>query len=204
MSDSKKKETTELKFNPIDKDKIAENPHILPYAHTVGSSVIKPIDKGRVKGLAVSAMYDQTEMQLDQIREQVTLLAAQAEKIHQRVRISEKIYLADINFKPLIGHSYHLYIKANDADLQILIDRYFAHPKPTIWGDKFHKIDGMSDTESLLACYPEMLATRANLYAQLADITIPSSALTDPNLDDTGILPLISAYLPTEITADKT
>jgi len=88
MSDSKKKEEQELKFNPIDKDKIAENPHLLPYAHTVGGSVIKPIDKGRVKGLAVSAMYDQTEMQLDQIREQVTLLAAQAEKIHERVRIS--------------------------------------------------------------------------------------------------------------------
>ncbi len=127
MSDVKKKEVTELKFNPIDKDKITEKPHLLPYAHTVGGSVIKPIDKGRVKGLAVSAMYDQTEMQLDQIREQVTLLAAQAEKIHQRVIISEKIYLADINFKPLIGHTYHLYERKNGKEILSMVG-------PKEWG----------------------------------------------------------------------
>jgi len=127
MSESKKKKSPELKANPIDKDKITENPHLLPYAHTVGGSVIKPIDKGRVKGLAVSAMYDQTEMQLDQIREQVTLLAAQAEKIHQRVIISEKIYLADINFKPLIGHTYHLYERGNGKEILSMVG-------PTEWG----------------------------------------------------------------------
>ena len=127
MSDSKKKEEIELKFNPIDKDKITETPHLLPYAHTVGGSVIRPIDKGRVKGLAVSAMYDQTEMQLDQIREQVTLLAAQAEKIHQRVIISEKIYLADINFKPIIGHTYHLYERKNGKETLSMVG-------PDEWG----------------------------------------------------------------------
>ena len=67
-----KKEQEQQEFiNPIDPDKVAENPHLLPYAHTVGSAVIKPIDKGRVKGLAVTAMYEQTEIQLDQIREQI-------------------------------------------------------------------------------------------------------------------------------------
>jgi len=45
------------KKNPIDKDKIAENPHLLPYAHTVGGVVIRPMDRGRTKGLAVQAMY---------------------------------------------------------------------------------------------------------------------------------------------------
>ncbi len=95
--------------NPIDKDKIAENPHLLPYAHTVGGAVIKPIDKGRVKGMALEAMYDQTNSQLDQIREQVELLARQAQAIHDRVEISEQIYKAEMNFKPLMGKTYHLY-----------------------------------------------------------------------------------------------
>ena len=122
MSEAKNgQEDDKLKFNPIDKDKVAENPHLLPYAHTVGGSVIRPIDKGRVKGLAVSAMYDQTEAQLDQIREQVTLLAAQAEKIHKRVEISEKIYLAEINFKPLIGHTYHLYERKNGKEVLSMV-----------------------------------------------------------------------------------
>jgi len=118
---------SELKFNPIDKDKVAENPHLLPYAHTVGGAVIKPIDKGRVKGLAVSAMYDQTEVQLDQIREQVTLLAVQAEKIHKRVEVSEKIYLADIGFKPLIGKTYHLYQRKNGKETLSMVG-------PNEWG----------------------------------------------------------------------
>ena len=113
--------------NPIDKDKISETPHILPYAHTVGGAVIKPVDKGRVKGLAVSAMYEQTEMQLDQIRRQVELLASQAQEIHKRVEISERIYLSEMNFKPLIGHTYHLYTRSNGTEFLSMIG-------PDEWG----------------------------------------------------------------------
>ena len=108
-----KQEQEHLSFNPIDKDKVAENPHLLPYAHTVGGVVIKPIDKGRVKGRAVSAMYEQTDMQLDQLRKQIELLAKQAQNIYDRVAISEKIYQADIGFEPLIGFNYHLYERSN-------------------------------------------------------------------------------------------
>lgn len=120
-------EQKETFINPIDKDKVAENPHLLPYAHTVGGAVIKPIDKGRVKGLAVSAMHEQTNMQLDQIRSQVELLALQAQAIHDRVRISEDIYQADVSFKPLISHTYHLYERKNGAKLLSMVG-------PKEWG----------------------------------------------------------------------
>ena len=113
--------------NPIDKDKVTDIPSILPYAHTVGGAVIKPIDKGRVKGLAVSAMYEQTEMQLDQIRQQINLLAEQANHIKNRVKISEDIYNADMNFKPLIGHIYHLYLNKNQRKVLSMIG-------PNEWG----------------------------------------------------------------------
>lgn len=124
MSKNDKKETF---INPIDKDKIAENPHLLPYAHTVGGAVIKPIDKGRVKGLAVTAMYEQTDQQLNQIREQVDLLYMQAEKIRKRVEVSERIYQAGMNIKPLIGHIYHLYEKKDGTNILSMIG-------PTEWG----------------------------------------------------------------------
>ncbi len=131
MEEKQEKEIKEKEeiINPIDPDKVAENPHLLPYAHTVGGSVIKPIDKGRVKGLAVEAMYDQTEMQLDQIREQINLLAVQAQKIKDRVQISEDIYLAEMNFKPLIGHIYHLYKKKDEKNVLSMI-------APAEWGRK--------------------------------------------------------------------
>lgn len=123
------KEETETFINPIDKDKVAENPHLLPYAHERGGVTIKPIDKGRVKGQAVAAMYEQTNSQLDQIRAQVALLAAQAQKIHDRVEMSEKIYQAEMNFKPLMGHTYHLY---ENKDGKFILSMVAPHE----WGRK--------------------------------------------------------------------
>lgn len=126
MGEKKDKKNIE---NPIDPDKVAKNPHSLPYAHTVGGVVIKPEDKGRIKGLAVSAMYDQTDMQLGQIREQIELLAKQAQAIQDRVEISEKIYQATIGFTPLINHRYHLYEKSNGEHTLSLIG-------PDEWGNQ--------------------------------------------------------------------
>ncbi|MBL7932472.1 MAG: DUF2452 domain-containing protein, partial [Bacteroidia bacterium] len=60
--------------NPIDKDKVAENPGLLPYAHTVGSIVVKPEDRGQIKSRALSAMYEQTDAMLKQIQAQVETL----------------------------------------------------------------------------------------------------------------------------------
>ncbi len=115
--------------NPIDEDKIAENPHLLPYASNVGSAVIKPIDKGRVKGLALDAMYEQTNVQLNQLREQVETLVAQANHIHERVSISEKIYQAEIGFIPLIKRTYHLYMRKDESYVLSMIG-------PKEWGSK--------------------------------------------------------------------
>ena len=122
-----KKKPQNLEHNPIDKDKVTDNPHNLPYAHTVGGVEIRPIDKGRVKGRAVSAMYEQTNMQLDQIRQQIELLAQQARKIRERVEISEKIYLADMNFEPLVGFTYHLYERTNGQHVLSMVG-------PREWG----------------------------------------------------------------------
>jgi len=101
--------------NPVDKDKITETPHLLPYAHHVGSAIIKPLDKGKTKGVAMKAMYQQTETQLTQIKEQVETLIKQAQAIHDRIHISEKIYKADCGFKPLPGNTYYLYEKKDDS-----------------------------------------------------------------------------------------
>lgn len=110
--------------NPIDKDKVTENPGLLPYAHTVGGSVIKPIDKGRIKGNALEAMEQQTDMQMAQLYQQMELLAVQAEKIKKRKEISEQVYLADVGFKPLIGHSYHLYQREDGKTVLSLVGEH--------------------------------------------------------------------------------
>jgi hypothetical protein len=132
MADQEKQHSKagqEANFNPIDPDKIAEHPHLLPYAHTVGGAVIKPMDKGRVKGRAVAAMYEQTDLQLSQIKEQIDLLVRQAKNLQDRVKISEEIYLTDMNFEPLIGRTYYLYRRENDKPVLSMV-------APQEWGKK--------------------------------------------------------------------
>ena len=127
---SKKDQVKEEKWvNPIDPEKIAENPHLLPYAHSVGGAVIKPMDKGRMKGRAVAAMYEQTDLQLTQIKEQIDLLAQQARRLQERVSISEAIYLTDMNFEPLIGRIYFLYRQASSKTILSMVS-------PDEWGKK--------------------------------------------------------------------
>ncbi len=107
-----KKQTKQADFiNPIDKDKVTENPHSIEYGHHSGSALIKPEDKGKLKSRALNSMEQQTDMQLGQIYEQMQLLAEQAKKLNERKKISEFIYTAEMRFEPFVNHTYHLYRK---------------------------------------------------------------------------------------------
>lgn len=109
------------------RDKITTTPSTLPYGHHAGSALIKPEDKGKIKGQALAAMHEQSQMQLNQIYDQVQLLVKQAEEVQCRIEISEQIYTAEMKFKPLIGHLYHLYEKEDNSRLLSVIS-------PKEWG----------------------------------------------------------------------
>ena len=72
-------------------------------------------------------MEHQTDMQLDQIYQQMQLLADQAKKLNDRKQISNFIYTAEMRFEPLINHVYHLYEKEDKSFLLSLIG-------PDQWG----------------------------------------------------------------------
>ncbi len=128
MSKTNKDENKFKDFiNPIDPDHITENPHNLPYPHTTGSALVKPEDEGKLKSRALNAMEHQTDMQLKQLYEQMSLLASQAKGLQDRKVISEKIYGAEMRFEPLINHIYHLYQKDDKKYLLSLI-------APEQWG----------------------------------------------------------------------
>ena len=113
--------------NPIDADKVAENPSILPYAHTVGGFVIKPTEQGQIKGKALAAMEQQTDRQRQQLYEQMKTLAEQAKALDVRSEISRQIYDAEIPFEPVIGHTYYVYRRKSGQYLLSLI-------APNEWG----------------------------------------------------------------------
>ena len=117
-------------LNPIDKTKVAENPGLLPYAHTASSAIIKPEDLGKLKGRSILAMRQQTDRQMNQLYEQMEILAKQAKALAERKEISERIYEATVGFEPIINETYYLYERENGEDLLSLVS-------PEEWGRSF-------------------------------------------------------------------
>ncbi len=131
MAEDLNKTGKKIDVDQVDMDRMAdmvtENPGLISFPHTVGGAMIKPEDKGRIKGRAVAAMHEQTEMQVQQIYEQMKLLAEQANAIKKRVEVSERIYAAKMSFEPLIGKIYYLYERQDGTDLLSLV-------APEEWG----------------------------------------------------------------------
>lgn len=117
-------------LNPINPEKVAQNPGLLPYAHTAGSAIIKPEDMGKTKGRSVNAMRQQTDRQMNQLYEQMEVLAKQAKLLAERKEISERIYDAAMGFEPIINETYYLYEKEDGTDLLSLV-------APHEWGRSF-------------------------------------------------------------------
>ena len=100
---------------------------VLPYSASVSGAVIKATEEGVIKHKALTAMEEQTNMQLDQIRKQIELLALQAHEIQKRKDLSLTIYGAKLSFKPNIGQTYYLYEKKDDSFILSLVS-------PKEWG----------------------------------------------------------------------
>jgi len=100
---------------------------VLPYSASVSGAVIKATEEGVIKHKALTAMEEQTNMQLDQIRKQIELLALQAHEIQKRKELSMLIYQAKLSFKPNIGQTYYLYEKNDESFMLSLVS-------PKEWG----------------------------------------------------------------------
>ena len=102
---------------------------VLPYSSSVSGALIRPNEEGLIRHHALSAMEEQTNMMLTQIRQQIELLAIQAKEIHQRKELSMLIYDAKLSFSPVIGQIYYLYQNAEGSHLLSMIS-------PKEWGTK--------------------------------------------------------------------
>ncbi len=124
-----------IDVDKIDLDKMAEkvtqNPGTITHSHSIGGVVIRPEDKGKIKGRSLMAMKEHTDRQMEQLYEQMEVLAAQARALKKRVEISEIIYQATISFEPFVGHTYYLYERKEDSG-----DFVLSMIHPNEWGKK--------------------------------------------------------------------
>lgn len=112
------------------KKRTSDIPGLIEYAHSIGGFSVVPTKEGDIKSKAMSAMQEQTQMQLDMLLEQMKLLAKQAQELKDRASISECIYEAKLSFRPVIGEEYYLYSRSNGEKLLSLIS-------PIEWGKSF-------------------------------------------------------------------
>lgn len=109
------------------KERTTDLPGLLAYAHSIGGFSVVPTEQGEIKGQAMNAMKEQTDIQMQQIYEQMQLLAEQASKLKRRSDISFSIYNAEMKFKPVMGKVYFLYEKKDTQKVLSMVS-------PEEWG----------------------------------------------------------------------
>ncbi len=83
---------------------------------------------------------------------------------------------------------YVIHIKAEMSDLERLKWDYFDNPKPLIWGNQYRPKADLTDRENIFECYPRLLMSRAKEYANMADVTVTSKFVLNPNLTEDELL----------------
>lgn len=109
--------------------KYADNPGLLPYAHTISSPPIRPTSEGVIRGKALKSMEEQIKKQFSQIQEQYELIAKQALELKKRSDISYLIYESKIMFEPLIGETYYLYHKESGNFISMIEPQNWSNPQ---------------------------------------------------------------------------
>ena len=67
-----------------------------------------------------------------------------------------------------------VYLATSAEETQLLIDRYLRDPKPVLWQGVFQPRPGETPRDTVVRCYPLLIAARRRSYEALAHLTIPT------------------------------
>lgn len=91
-----------------------------PIPLSIGSPVIRPEDKNKIKANAVEAMHHYANQEIALLKKQADLIISQVREIEARLKISEHIYESNLKFTPIVNQIYHLYEKDNYYNLSLI------------------------------------------------------------------------------------
>ena len=67
-----------------------------------------------------------------------------------------------------------VYLAASDQEVELLIQRYLCDPKPVLWQGVFQPRRGEAPEDTVVRCYPLLIAARRRSYEALAHLTLPT------------------------------
>jgi shikimate kinase len=70
-----------------------------------------------------------------------------------------------------------VYLAASNDEVQLLIRRYLQDPKPVLWQGAFRSHPGETPQQTVMRCYPLLIAARRQSYEALAHLTLPTLQL---------------------------
>ncbi|MES2971594.1 MAG: hypothetical protein V4702_04700 [Patescibacteria group bacterium] len=106
------------------------------------------------------------------------------------------VHLSPAIRKGLKAASVVVYLEATPAIQKELLARFIEKPKPLAWCGEYSPMVGEDLKAALIRCYPDLLARRGTLYADMPHVTIPyevSADLTGVN----DFLQHVGSLLPT-------
>lgn len=72
-----------------------------------------------------------------------------------------------------------VYLATSNDDIQLLIQRYLQDPKPVLWQGAFRPHPGETPQQTIVRCYPVLIAARRRSYEALAHLTLPTLLLRE-------------------------
>jgi len=137
--------------------------------------------------------YAEREAKSIAIESDVTLTAAQTAEGNSILDTpGSVIYTRPDVLKTIRETFLVVHIKAVDQDIERLKTDYFERPKPLVWAGHYHKNPEKTDRENIFESYPKLLASRAEKYADLADVTLTSDFIIKSDVTPQDIFQALS------------
>lgn len=96
------------------------------------------------------------------------------------------VHLMDTTLKILRDNACVVHLAVSPKSVHELADRYFALPKPVIWGEYFSQEPQETVEQALRRSYPTLLQARLRKYERLAHVTLHAERIY--SLDVEGLL----------------
>jgi shikimate kinase len=78
-----------------------------------------------------------------------------------------------------------VYLAASNDEVELLIQRYLQDPKPVLWQGAFRPHPEETPRQTVMRCYPVLIAARRQSYEALAHLTLPTLQLRELSLPGT-------------------
>jgi shikimate kinase len=72
-----------------------------------------------------------------------------------------------------------VYLAVSQDEVQLLIERYLRDPKPVLWQGAFRPQPRETAQQTVIRCYPVLIAARRKSYEALAHLSVPTLQLRE-------------------------